>query len=250
MKKILKNSNGNAVSTGGKLLGSPEGENLLQTIVIGRGANAGINLFDNYNGDNVDFISDIDFSANTSCYYMFNRCSNLKTIPQINTDLVTNMSYMFYICKNLESIPLLNTQKVTDMSYSFMNCSKLSSVKLDTSNVNNFGYTFYGCETLKTIDITSLDKITSSSKINYFAFGCKSLTKLIIRTMSVKPALHSTVFNNCYHFLGTVDTTYNPTGAKDGRIYIPDDYVEQLKQATNWSAYADIIVPLSTLVED
>ena len=56
-------------------------------------------------------------------------------------------------------------------------------------------------------------------------------------------------FNNCYHFYGTVNTDYNPNGLKDGRIYVPDDKVEALKTATNWSVYADIIVPLSTLVE-
>ena len=63
------------------------------------------------------------------------------------------------------------------------------------------------------------------------------------------PALSSDAFTNCYHFTGTVNATYNPDGLKDGRIYVPDDKVEALKSATNWSVYADIIVPLSTLVE-
>ena len=44
--------------------------------------------------------------------------------------------------------------------------------------------------------------------------------------------------------------TYNPDGLKDGRIYVPDNKVEELKTATNWSVFADIIVPLSTLVEE
>ena len=67
--------------------------------------------------------------------------------------------------------------------------------------------------------------------------------------MTVIPTLSSNSFSNCYHFLGTVNTTYNPDGLKDGRIYVPDNMVESLKSATNWSAYADIIVPLSTLAE-
>ena len=248
-KKILLNADGKVLTSNDKVLKAPEGVNYLKQVIEGRGANAGINLFDNYNGDNVDFISDIDFSANTSCLLMFNYCKNLKRIPQIEMSNVTNMQKMFYVCNNLESIPLLNTQKVTDMSYSFMNCFKLSSVKLDTSNVDNFGYTFYGCETLKTIDITSLDKITSSSKLNYFAYSCKSLTKLIIRTMAVIPPLHTTAISNCYRFDGSIHSIYNPEGLIDGRIYVPDDFVEQLKTATNWSKYADIIVPLSTLAE-
>ena len=71
----------------------------------------------------------------------------------------------------------------------------------------------------------------------------------IIRNMDTIPVLSSNAFNNCYHFSGTVDSTYNPQGLKDGRIYVPDNMVDRLKQETNWSVYADIIVPLSTLVE-
>ena len=67
--------------------------------------------------------------------------------------------------------------------------------------------------------------------------------------MDTIPALGSNAFNFCYHFLGTTNSTYNPQGLKDGRIYVPDAMVNQLKQATNWSVYDDIIVPLSTLVE-
>ena len=67
--------------------------------------------------------------------------------------------------------------------------------------------------------------------------------------MPTIPVLSSSAFNNCYHFTGTTDADYNPQGLKDGRIYVPDDKVEELKVATNWSVYADIIVPLSTLVE-
>ena len=67
--------------------------------------------------------------------------------------------------------------------------------------------------------------------------------------MDTLPVLNSNAFNNCYHFSGTTDATYNPQGLKDGRIYVPDDKVDELKQAPNWSVYTDIIVPLSTLVE-
>ena len=91
--------------------------------------------------------------------------------------------------------------------------------------------------------------IDSTSGRDSFAYSCCVLTKLIIRNMSTIPALNSNAFNYCYHFTGTTDPTYNPQGLKDGRIYVPDDKVDALKTATNWSVYADIIVPLSTLVE-
>ena len=91
--------------------------------------------------------------------------------------------------------------------------------------------------------------ITSTSNSNNFAYNCYSLTKLIIRNMDEIPPIYSNTFNGCYHFTGTTNATYNPQGLKDGRIYVPDDKVDALKTASNWSTYADIIVPLSSLVE-
>lgn len=104
------------------------------------------------------------------------------------------------------------------------------------------------CNSLQTIDLNNFD-ITTTSNSNNFANSCFVLTKVIIRTMTRIPTLNSNAFGNCYHFNGTTNSTYNPEGLRDGRIYVPDEYVEQLKVATNWSVYADIIVPLSTLEE-
>ena len=67
--------------------------------------------------------------------------------------------------------------------------------------------------------------------------------------MPTIPTFGADVFRYCYHFTGEVSANYNPNGLKDGRIYVPDDKVDALKTATNWSTYADIIVPLSTLQE-
>ena len=59
--------------------------------------------------------------------------------------------------------------------------------------------------------------------------------------------LGSEAFYSCYHILGTTNTTYNPTGAKDGYIYVPDTLVSSYKTATNWKTYASQIKPLSDL---
>lgn len=67
--------------------------------------------------------------------------------------------------------------------------------------------------------------------------------------MTKIPPLESNSFKDCFHFDGTTNPTYNPQGLKDGRIYVPDDKVDALKTASGWKTYADIIVPLSTLVE-
>ena len=166
--------------------------------------------------------------ATKSTYYLFNEYNGTSVndlISYSDTENVTNMGYMFAFCSNLTTIPQLDTRSATNMSSMFSSCSKL-----------------------KTIDITHMN-ITSTSNSNGFAYGCSSLTKLIIRNMTTIPSLFPNAFTNCFHFTGTVNSKYNPQGLKDGRIYVPDDKVDALKTASGWSTYADIIVPLSTLVE-
>lgn len=266
---------GEIYDTGG---GGSEGDvNPLQHIIDnhkGDGQPSGEYLFYEYWGSSLDdAINSCDFTKITSAKQMFYDCKNLKsvpyfdtsnctdmyrmfwycyrltTIPKLNTGNVTNMENMFHNCGNLTTIPQLNTSKVTNMNDMFIDCSNLTTIpQLDTSNVTKMTSMFSGCYKLTTIDITHMN-ITSNSYSYNFAQGCASLTKLIIRNMDTIPVLSSSAFNNCSHFTGTVDTIYNPDGLKDGRIYVPDDKVEELKAATNWSVYADIIVPLSTLVE-
>ena len=166
--------------------------------------------------------------ATKSCYHLFYNYKGESVndlISYSDTSSVTTISNMFEDCTNLFTIPQLNT-----------------------SNVTNMSNMFYSCSNLKTIDITHM-KTTSTSSASYFAAGCYSLTKFIIRNMTTIPVINTNSFESCFHFTGTIDSSYNPNGLKDGRIYVPDDKVEELKTATNWSVYADIIVPLSTLVE-
>ena len=250
-----------------------EEERSLKKLLDTRGSAA--YLFYKYQGTSADDLIKYDDTENvTNMSNMFYFCSYITTIPQLNTNKVTNMGSMFSYCSGLVSIPQLNASNVISMSSMFANCTKLTTIpQLDTSNVTNMsamffycnelvsipqldtskvtymGNMFYDCYKLQTIDITSMDNITSSSNSSNMCANCRSLTKLIIRTMTVIPALNSNAFTQCYHFLGTVDATYNPEGLKDGRIYVPDNMVDSLKSATNWSTYADIIVPLSTLEE-
>ncbi len=171
-----------------------------------------------------------------------------KILSYDTTSNVTNMNGTFFYCTNLTTIPIMNTSNVTLMRYTFQNCTNLSSIKLNTIKVTDMRYMCFNCYKLTTIDITYMN-ISYVPDSMTFAYNCYSLTKLIIRNMNTIPTLDSSAFNNCYHFTGTTNATYNPQGLKDGRIYVPDDKVNALKTASEWSTYADIIVPLSTLVE-
>ena len=207
-------------------------------------------LFYQYDGRSVnDLISYSDTENVTNMRYMFYLCRYLTTIPQLDTSNVTNMEGTFYGCENLTTISQLNTSNVTIMESMLYNCSNLTTIpQLNTSSATNMYSMFSHCINLTTIDITHM-KLTYTSSSNSFAYNCYSLTKLIIRNMDTIPPLNSNSFSSCFHFTGTTNPTYNPQGLKDGRIYVPDDKVDALKTATNWSVYADIIVPLSTLVE-
>ena len=163
--------------------------------------------------------------AYTTWFYNLTYERLQKILSYDATSSVTEMYGMFYYCRALTSTPTINTSSVTLM-----------------------GSMFSYCYNLTTIDISHMN-ITSTSNSTQFAYNCYSLTKLIIRNMDSIPALNSNAFYKCYHFTGTTDSTYNPQGLKDGRIYVPDDKVDALKTASGWSTYADIIVPLSTLVE-
>ena len=189
------------------------GDNPLQYIIDnkdGDGNPSCYSLFSSYKGSSLDnVINKIDTSNVTDMSHMFSNCSNLTTILQLDTSSCTNMSYMFDQCRNLIKVPQLNTSSCTNLRASFINCSAL-----------------------QTIDITHMN-ITIADYIISFAYGCYSLRKFIVRNMDTIPILDSISFYNCYHFYGTQNDTYNPDGLKDGRIYVPDNKVEELKTATN-----------------
>lgn len=237
-------------------------------------------LFYNYSGTSVDdLISYSDTENVIDMSYMFgNRtssfaCQNLLTSPLLNTSNVKKASYMFCFCENITSIPNYDFKNINTANYMFGYCKEIEEITISMTNLTSCESMFTDCYKLKNINGTIniydtstniknlclrcylLEKLdlsllpTDTSKNSNFVSVCYSLKKLIIRNMNTIPSINSDAFNYCYHFTGTEDLTYNPLGLKDGRIYVPDDKVDELKTATNWSVYADIIVPLSTLVE-
>ena len=190
----------------------------------------------------------IDTRQVTLMNYTFYYCENLINFPQLDTSKVTGMIYMFYGCKKLTTISQLDTSNASSLSNTFAGCSSLEFIpQLNTSKVSSMYNTFQSCYKLRKIDITHMNSSTGDTW--GLANNCYSLMKFIIRNMNSIPKLNKNAFNGCYHFTGTTNATYNPQGLKDGRIYVPDDKVDALKTASGWSTYADIIVPLSTLVE-
>lgn len=205
--------------------------------------------------------------------HIFSYCDTLVSVNFPN--LTETNEYAFFYCQNLTqvSLPQLTKlgansfstcQKLTQISLpqlvelgsnSFKSCIKLDSV--DLPNVEILGYnafdgctgltslslpsattqynsTFYNCSKLTFIDLGRVSNVGS-----YVFQNCYSLKTLILRNNELCTLAATNSFTKCYHILGTTNSTYNPTGAKDGYIYVPQALVESYKTATNWVTYAD-----------
>lgn len=163
-------------------------------------------------------------------------CKGLTSIDLPSCTSVTGSS-VFYACSNLTSI---NLPVCSELGYNaFGSCKNLTSINLPVC-ITLGNNSMSSCTYLTSIDLPMCTSIGSS------AFGnCMNLVAVVIRSESVCELTNTNAFKYCPHILGTVNTTYNPEGLKDGYIYVPDNLVESYKTATNWSTYASQIKPLS-----
>ena len=143
-------------------------------------------------------------------------------------------------CTNLTSVELPICTSIGDGA--FQECSSLKSIDLPVCTTIG-SYAFTGCFSLESAILPVCQKLNSAT----FS-SCYSLTKVVLEYADgIVPLSNAVVFNNCYHFKGTKNATYNPDGLKDGYVFVPDALVENYKKATNWSTLASQIKPLSDL---
>ena len=150
----------------------------------------------------------------------------------------------FSYCTALTSVSFPNLTSIG--TYAFSYCTALTSVSFP--NVTSIGnYAFSSCTAL-----TSASFPNATSVANNAFNKCYQLTSVIIGTnLTTVATLNNTnAFNYCFHILGTVNTTYNPNGLKDGYIYVPLALVESYRTATNWSTYATQIMPYVNTVSE
>ena len=241
-------------------------------------------LFYYYGGTSLD-LSNLDTSNVTNMRYMFNYCSNLTNITfgekfdtrnvthmvgmfsschalqtldlsHFNTSNVNSMSYMFQSCQKLTSLNLssFNTSNVISMEYMFNNCFNLTSLNLsnwDTSNVTSMTSMFQGCGLTGVLDLSHFDMSKVNYSTNMFT-NCTALTHAILPSKIKK--MDSNFFYGCtslteFTILAETPPTLaniNSISTATTSIYVPDASVDAYKGATNWSAYADKIKPLSS----
>ena len=198
----------------------------------------------------------VDISTTTDCRYMFASCSNLTTaIFPICKNIA---SYMFQQCYNLTTVSFPECSAIgTDAFYncynnlttaSFPKCSMVGSSA------------FYNCSNLTTISFPKCTNIRMSafykcSKLSIAIFPmCKAIGQMTFYSCSKIESLYINTSNctlsnkNAFQYTPMSDSSYL---GYFGSIYVPSEYVETYKSATNWVAYADRItaIPESMITE-
>jgi hypothetical protein len=144
------------------------------------------------------------------------------TLPNTVT---TIMDHAFYNCENLESECFVIPEGVTVIKYNtFYKCTKIRSFSLPQTltEIGNYAFASSG-------DYTEIKIPSGVATIGNAAFWGCNITNFV-----------------CYAKTPPKIENYAISGKN---IYIPDESVEDYKSATNWSAYADRIKPLSEYVE-
>ena len=141
------------------------------------------------NWDFSEFRNEADMS------YMFYKCENLTTVPELNLSSAQIASYLFYNCSKLTTVPELNLSNANNVAYLFYNCSNLTTVpELNLSNANSASYLFYNCSNLTTVPELNLSNATDIAQM--FA-GCDKLTT-VPRIDTSKATNMSYLFAGCY----------------------------------------------------
>ena len=171
------------------------------------------------------------------------------TLPELHDDKIVKLAnYAFYYNDGIEVIDLPNCKTAGDNA--FAQCTNLQSVNLPALT-GTARYLFTG--TTKKLGVVALPKVTrifsiaensymagfdftNLQTIDYSNVGsfrnAYGLVHLVLRSQTVCANGRSDHFEN------------TPIGNGYGYIYVPEDLVDDYKAATNWSAYADQILPI------
>ena len=136
-------------------------------------------------------------------------------------------------CPLLSEITFQNVTTVGSRAFEGSTISKIKLPSVETmAAASNYEGIFSFCTNLVLVDLgENCTSIGADSFGRYVGTSGKNIT-LICRA-TIPPTLGGAIINK-----GWIKATI-------GEIYVPDESVEAYKTATNWSAYANIILPLS-----
>ena len=156
---------------------------------------------------------------------VFQSDSNLVSIV-IPASVISIGESAFFNCQNLSTIIFESNNSLINLGErAFYSCGSLTSIDLPTTITTIGEYTFYYCSNLTVIEIPSGVTIIA----RYAFYNCTSLSEITVLA-ETPPTIQSTTF------MGVPRTAI---------YYVPDASVDAYKTATNWSALANQIQPLS-----
>lgn len=177
-----------------------------------------------------------------SADYFMSACKSLETIdltPLANWINIRTAKMFFNYCERLESIdlaPLASWIKLTNSSYFFSSCQSLKSIDLTPVrgwiDMKYADSLFESCILLSYIDLTPLANFSKMTSNIYIIRNTPNLAFIIVLSATPFPLSSGAL-----------------TNGNTCPIYVPDDAVDTYKTATNWSAYASRIKPISEKTE-
>lgn len=153
--------------------------------------------------------------------YAFSNCPELTkvSLPKATTIVGTEC---FSRCSKLSNVNLSNVTNAGDNTFFF--CDSLTSINLPrVENLNSA--VFSECHLLKKVDLRSCKEFSGYGQFN----NCSKLTALILRSNT----LCSMPYKNSLQ--GSAIAT------RKGYVYVPRALVNEYKNATNWTVYANQI---------
>ena len=178
-------------------------------------------------GDGIGITAE-EFQAITSIGTTFKGNTEITQFPELAQTSVTELGYQaFQGCSALADIGLSKIVKLGDSA--FRECNALVNVTgLDkVQTIENAA--FSRCAALECVG--NLASVTNIG--GYEFFNCTNLKAITIGA-STPPTITANTFDN------------TPSSLK---IYVPDEAVSAYKSASNWSAQASKIHPISEYVE-
>lgn len=185
---------------------------------------------DKYCTDDINILVDESLlGGGGSVKKLFTLMKDISSMFQKNANIIDLTGYIDYN----------DTENVEYMDATFNSCANLTTLpSLNTNNVKTMRQTFAYSKKITRVDISHYN-LASERYANGTFIYCHSLKELIIRSFGETYIVQQNFLEYCYHIVGTIDSTYNPNGDKDGYIYVPRNMIDTLKNATNWSTYAD-----------
>lgn len=96
----------------------------------------------------------VDFDGITDSSYMFNSCSNLKSIEWFNTELVTKANFMFANCGKLKTLP---------NNFNFGICTDMNNLFAGSNSLNDYSF----LETWVINPTATMDQMINNTNATY-----------------------------------------------------------------------------------